>query len=176
VLIFMGQIGNAVHDLVYVVLAYMPYKWVSLANSVPTGFTALSAVATTSLISANMGAKEQGFALGTLSAMQGIADIVAPLVYSETFAYFGHRFDMPQVPFGLGVLCALASALVALCGPLREIETRKRHSLATSHSVAYRARGRRDSDCTVDSILGDSPIRPVSSEEQRARAVDGQRR
>jgi DHA1 family tetracycline resistance protein-like MFS transporter len=174
VLIFLGQIGNAVHDLVYVVLAYMPYKWVSLANSVPTGFTALSAVAATSLISANMGAKEQGFALGTLAAMQGIADIIAPLVYSETFAYFGHRFDMPQVPFGLGVLCALASALVALCGPLREIETRKRHALATSHSVAYRSRGRRDSECTVDSILGDSPIRQVSSEEQRARAEDAQ--
>lgn len=139
VLIAVGQVGAAAHLAVYVALAYMPYKAVSLSNTVPTSIQALSTVSITSLISANMGAQEMGFALGTLSAVQGIADVLSPLCYSELFAYFGHRFHLPQVPFVLGVVFALAAAAIALLGPLRELEARKskRRVLSASHSAAY---------------------------------------
>jgi DHA1 family tetracycline resistance protein-like MFS transporter len=137
VLIAIGQAGAAAHLAVYVALAYMPYKAVSLSNTVPTSIQALSTVSITSIISTNMGAQEMGFALGTLSAVQGIADVLSPLCYSELFAYFGHRFHLPQVPFVLGVLFALTAAAIALLGPLRELEARKRRVLSTSHSVAY---------------------------------------
>ncbi len=74
---------------------------------------------------------------GTLSAVQGIADVLWPLCYSELFAYFGHSFHLPQVPFVLGVLFALTAAAIVQLGPLRELEARKRRVLSTSHWFAY---------------------------------------
>mmetsp|Transcript_2620 Transcript_2620/g.5088 ORF Transcript_2620/g.5088 Transcript_2620/m.5088 type:complete len:516 (+) Transcript_2620:328-1875(+) len=137
----MSQIGSVCRIGIYILLGFFPVKALILINGFPTMFLALMSVSCNTLVSANMGSQEQGFALGTLSAMGVIGDVINPVIFSELFAYFGHNYDLPEVPFILGLLSASMSLLLALFGPLRSILADTKRAPEPSHSVACMTTG-----------------------------------
>mmetsp|Transcript_13666 Transcript_13666/g.25286 ORF Transcript_13666/g.25286 Transcript_13666/m.25286 type:complete len:509 (-) Transcript_13666:67-1593(-) len=136
-LFIISQIGSAAHIGVYILLGFFPQKFLVFFNGIPTAFLSLMPVACNTLVSTNMGQQEQGFALGTLSAMGGIGDVISPILFSELYAYFGHNFNLPEVPFAIGVLSALAALFLALFGPLRELSSVKQEVPQPSHSAVF---------------------------------------
>jgi len=73
--------------------------------------------ALTALMTRCVGADEQGRLQGANSSLLGIAGLVAPSLYAESFAYFAtahHGFAIPGAPFLIAaMLLALALALAA---------------------------------------------------------------
>lgn len=146
-LLGIAQLNNALHMSVYALLHWMPHRWVMFANAVPTAMTILAGVAASTLVSAHMGPQEQGFALGTLAAVNGVSDVLGPLLFSQLFAYCSEHYGAPQAPFCVGAVLGLLAAVLAWAGPLRQLEQRPKRLIATSHSMYLRV--------GEDDVIGD---------------------
>ncbi|GBG29257.1 Hippocampus abundant transcript 1 protein [Hondaea fermentalgiana] len=132
-----SQVCNSLHMVIYASLHFFPYRGVVFANTLPTAFAMLINVSSNMLISSAMGASEQGFALGTLAAVGGLASVVGPFTFSQAFAYFSRTLNAPQVPFVAGSVIAAVAAILSIFGPLRELESTSKRILAPSHSRLY---------------------------------------
>jgi len=161
-LLVIGQCNNAIHITVYILLHFFPHKWLIFSNALPTAFTIISVVAASTIISTSMGPQEQGFALGTLAACSGVADVFGPLLYSQLFSYFSAKYAMPQAPFLLGLFFALLAAVITIASPIRSLEKKPRRRLLTSHSRLYEENPDLEDDTVPDDDeTSDSFLQPL---------------
>jgi len=58
--------------------------------------------------------------VGALQAIQGVAAVLGPWLFSQLFEVFGRDFHAPSAPFFMGALLASSSIFVTL-GPLRKV-------------------------------------------------------
>lgn len=91
-----------------VMLALADHSWVIWLGSVISGFGSLTMPAIRAMVSSTATANRQGEAQGALSAVEGVSNIVAPLVAGEIFAIFCTRqfFYLPGAPFLVTALAA----------------------------------------------------------------------
>src|SRR5262249_48009872 len=87
--------------------------WLGIPLMALWGFASSSALA---LMSRRVGASEQGRLQGANASIMGIANMLGPGLFSQTFAFAignGHGWDLPGAPFLLSALLLAAGLLVA---------------------------------------------------------------
>ena len=81
-----------------------------------TAFNVLLQVCCSGLVSAYTPATEQGFALGTLSAVTSVVSMLGPALFGSLYSWAkGPPMDFPQLPFVLaGVLSTMSFSVAAV--------------------------------------------------------------
>lgn len=107
--------GLGIEVVSFVFLGFVTVGWMALAFTVLTSLGAVAGPALQGIMSRAAPDDQQGELQGTLTAINAVASIVAPLLMTQTFYYFttgGGPFYLPGAPFLLSaVLTVLAIAL-----------------------------------------------------------------
>ena len=101
------QLGLVLSMVGYVLYGVASRSWILLVGIVLASFGGLAAPALQGLITGEVPPTEQGGVQGTFTSLTSLCSIVAPIVASQTFAFFtGARapFRLPGAPFFVGVL------------------------------------------------------------------------
>ena len=119
----LGERGGLVTGLVFGMLGFVWFGlatqgWMFLVGVPLMSLWGVAGPATQALMSADVGPDEQGRLAGVNTALMGLAELIGPLVFTGTFAYFistSAPIVLPGAPFLLSaLLLALAAALVVL--------------------------------------------------------------
>lgn len=161
-ILLVSQIFNFIHMMLYVSLYLFPYKFIVYLNVAPLIMSSLGNVAATVIVSSAMGMKEQGFALGTLGAVGGLASVVGPFCFSELFAYFSRSpMNFPQAPYVVGALSSCIAVFFCAFSPLRSLEVHSKRLIFSSHSRLYDDMPDLDQEVLPDDSA--APLLPASS-------------
>jgi DHA1 family tetracycline resistance protein-like MFS transporter len=114
-----ARIGYGFTAVGAIVFALANHQWMIWGGCVISGGGSLSMPAIRAMVSSTVDPSRQGEAQGSLSAIEGISQIVAPLVASEIFALFCTQqiYYLPGAPFL--VTAAAAAFAVWLLGGLK---------------------------------------------------------
>jgi MFS transporter, DHA1 family, tetracycline resistance protein len=109
-----AQIGYACTATSAVILGLATHGWMIWAASAISGFGSLTMPAIRAMVSGRAAANRQGEAQGALSAVEGVAAIVSPLVAGEIFARFSthNGIYLPGAPFLVTAVVAFTAVWI----------------------------------------------------------------
>jgi len=117
--VHIGLLGGAFSFTGY---AFSAAGWMIYAFMLPFGLICLVMPAINTIMSREIGPKEQGELQGALSSLGGLTSVVSPLLLGNLFAYFSDRHApiyFPGAAFLASALClVLAAVLFALIRPV----------------------------------------------------------
>ncbi|HEY4919226.1 MAG TPA: TCR/Tet family MFS transporter [Xanthobacteraceae bacterium] len=116
-----GERGALAIGLVFGVLGFAVYGvatsgWLFCVGVPLMALWGLASPSANGLMSARVSAFEQGQLQGANASIQGIANLVAPVVFAQLFAYAigaGRGWDLPGAPFLLAAILLVAAAALA---------------------------------------------------------------
>ena len=110
-------IGLGVGALEFAAYAFSTRGWMIYAIMMIGGVGLLGGQATQGLLSRQVGDDEQGALQGALASLTSVTGIIAPLIATESFAYFtrpGAPLQIPGIAFLLAALLNFTAFLIAL--------------------------------------------------------------
>jgi DHA1 family tetracycline resistance protein-like MFS transporter len=117
-------LGTVCGIFAFVIFGLAPTGWVLFLGSPVMALWGLAGPACQSLMTRQVGPTEQGRLQGANNSLNGIANLVAPTVFTSIFAQFiGPWTDaaLPGAPFLLSALCLLAATIVAILATRRPV-------------------------------------------------------
>ncbi len=112
-----AQLGYGFTAIAALFLCFANHGWLIWIGCVISGLGSFTMPAIRALVSSSTSSTHQGEAQGTLTVMEGLSSIAAPLITGEIFVIFsspGHHY-LPGAPFLVTAACAVTAALV-FCG------------------------------------------------------------
>ncbi len=116
-------VGLWIEVVAFVFLGFVTVGWLSLLFTVFAAFGSIAGPALQGIMSRSAADNQQGELQGTLSAINAVAVIVAPLIMTQTFWYFttgGGPIYLPGAPF------LLSAVLTVICIGLFSMRSRDR--------------------------------------------------
>lgn len=104
----------------FVLLGFVTNGWIALALTPITALGSIAAPALQGIMSRTADDNQQGELQGTVSSINAIATIAAPLIVTQTFWYFsapGNPIYMPGAPFLLSAALTLGCIIVFIQAP-----------------------------------------------------------
>jgi len=119
--VYIGLCGGAFSFLAY---AFATQGWMIYAAMLPFALVSMAMPALNSIMSKEVGPKEQGELQGAITSLGSLTSVFAPLVLGNLFAYFSSPAApvyFPGAAFAAAALClVLAAALFAVSKPRAE--------------------------------------------------------
>ena len=113
-ILILGLVFNLLHLIGYAMCGFFPHKTIVFVVETLAALCFLQVVACNSILSSRLGANEQGFGLGTLSAVKGLTTAFGPLMFGALYATFRKApYEFPEMPFIAGAVLVLISIVVA---------------------------------------------------------------
>ncbi|WP_296426660.1 TCR/Tet family MFS transporter [Yoonia sp.] len=112
--------GLAVDVGAFVMLGFVTNGWIALALTPLTALGSVAGPALQGIMSRTASDDQQGELQGTVSSINAVATIVAPLLVTQTFWYFtaaGTPFYMPGAPFLLSAILTVGCIVVFVQTP-----------------------------------------------------------
>src|ERR1700744_1252265 len=110
-------IGLLLYATGLILFAFATRGWMMFAFLVPYGLGGIAGPAIQGYISGSVPANEQGNLQGGLTGLMSVSSIFGPLIMAQAFHYFTKPnpfFIFPGIPFAIGSLLMLFSALLAV--------------------------------------------------------------
>ena len=112
--------GLSLDLLAFLALAFVTNGWVALALTPLTALGSIAGPALQGIMSRTAADDQQGELQGTLTSINAVATILAPLMVTQTFWYFtapSAAFYMPGAPFLLSALLTIGCIMVFVQTP-----------------------------------------------------------
>lgn len=112
--------GLAIDVGAFIALGFVTNGWIALALTPLTALGSIAAPALQGIMSRTAADNQQGELQGTVTSINAVATILAPLIVTQTFWYFTapqNPFYLPGAPFLLSALLALGCILVFVQTP-----------------------------------------------------------
>ena len=113
-------LGLAIDVGAFIALGFVTNGWIALALTPLTALGSIAAPALQGIMSRTAADNQQGELQGTVTSINAVATILAPLLVTQTFWYFTapqNPIYLPGAPFLLSALLALACIVVFLQTP-----------------------------------------------------------
>ncbi len=113
-------LGLSIDVLAFVALAFVTNGWVALALTPLTALGSIAGPALQGIMSRTASDSQQGELQGTVTSINAVATIVAPLLVTQTFWYFtaaNTPFYLPGAPFLLSAALTIGCILVFVQTP-----------------------------------------------------------
>lgn len=113
-------LGLGVDVVVFVLLAIVTNGWLALALTPLTALGSIAGPALQGIMSRTAADDQQGELQGTITSINAVATIVAPLIVTQTFWYFtapANPFYMPGAPFLLSAILTVGCIVVFVQTP-----------------------------------------------------------
>jgi len=116
-------LGLSVDVVAFVIMTFLQTGWIALALTPLTAMGAIAGPAIQGIMSRRAGDDQQGELQGTLTSVNAIAMILAPLMMTQTFWYFTSgpsSIYLPGAPFMLSAILAAVSILIFIASVPKE--------------------------------------------------------
>lgn len=113
-------LGLGIDVVAFVLLAFVTNGWLALALTPLTALGSIAGPALQGIMSRTAADNQQGELQGTITSINAVATIVAPLIVTQTFWYFtapANPFYMPGAPFLLSAILTVGCILVFVQTP-----------------------------------------------------------
>ncbi|MBQ2260183.1 MAG: TCR/Tet family MFS transporter [Loktanella sp.] len=113
-------LGLAIDVGAFIALGFVTNGWIALALTPLTALGSIAAPALQGIMSRTAADNQQGELQGTVTSINAVATILAPLIVTQTFWYFTapqNPFYLPGAPFLLSALLVLGCILVFVQTP-----------------------------------------------------------
>ncbi len=113
-------LGLSLDVVAFVALAFVTNGWVALALTPLTALGSMAGPALQGIMSRTASDSQQGELQGTVTSINAVATIIAPLMVTQTFWYFtaGHdHLYLPGAPFLLSAILTLGCIIVFMRTP-----------------------------------------------------------
>lgn len=113
-------LGLGIDVVAFVLLAFVTNGWLALALTPLTALGSIAGPALQGIMSRTAADDQQGELQGTITSINAVATIVAPLIVTQTFWYFtapANPFYMPGAPFLLSAILTVGCILVFVQTP-----------------------------------------------------------
>jgi DHA1 family tetracycline resistance protein-like MFS transporter len=110
-------IGLLLYATGLILFAFATQAWMMFAFLIPYGLGGIAGPAIQGYISGSVPANEQGNLQGSLTGLMSVSSIFGPLLMTQSFHYFtkpNPYFIFPGIPFAIGSLLMLLSAILAV--------------------------------------------------------------